>query len=353
MILTEIIKNQLGLSSLPSFCTYLVTWQCNAKCQMCDVWKKHKNNELTLSKIKSIFQQLKRLDALRISGGEPFLRKDLPEIVNIVQKYNKPKLIHITSNGLLTDRIVSFIKQCQKTDNIHIKISIDAFGKKHDQIRGIPGAYKKATNTLKQLSKLKNSRKFYLGVNQTIIDNQGLKDYQKLSQALAPLKIKVHPVVAQGQTALYTNQENLNLFPKKANECSCYFEFSKQEMSKLIALLQKEADSLTDFKEKLVKKYYLKGLYNRLVLNKDKPNPPCVALKNHLRILPNGDVPICLFNSQIAGNLKRETIRKLWFGQEIKKYRDLAKKCPGCWVGCETIPNAVYSGDLVKDFFKF
>jgi len=352
MIITEIIKNQLHLNSLPSFCTFLITWQCNSKCKMCNIWKKDKGDELNLVEIKNIFSQI-RLNAIRISGGEPFLREDLVEIVNIIQEYSRPNLFHITSNGFLTNRIVSFIKQCNKTNNLHIKISIDAFGEKHNQIRGIPNAYEQATNTLKKLAELRKKYKFYLGVNQTITDNQGLEDYQKLNKILQPFNIKVHLSLDHGPAALYANQENLNLFPKKAIDHVCFFNFSRHEMTKLINFLQKESTGFTDLKEKLAKKYYLEGLYNRLILGKTEPNPPCLALKSHLRILPNGDVPVCLFNSQIAGNLKKESIKSLWFGQKIKKYRDLIKKCPGCWVDCEIIPNAVYSGDIIKNILKF
>ena len=350
MVASEIIKNLLHLKSLPTFCTYLVTWRCNARCQMCDIWKKDKGDELTLAEIENIFRQLK-LDAIRITGGEPFLREDLAEIVNTIQQYSRPKLIHITSNGLLTDRIVSFIGRCKKTKNLHIKISIDAIGAKHDQIRGTPGAYTRAMDTLMKLIELRKDCQFYLGVDQTIIDEQGLEDYKKLTDILRPFNVQVHPVIAYVETALYANQENINLLPKNATDYKCFFHFSPEKMTELLSFLKKEANALANLKERLVKKYYLKGLYNRLILNKAKPNPPCLALKNHLRILPNGEVPICLFNSQIVGDLKKTSIEDLWFSKEIKKYRSLVEKCPGCWAGCEVTPNAIYSGDIIKGLF--
>jgi len=153
-IIKSIIKNRLGLIQYPSFITFFVTWRCNCKCIMCDIWKKEKGCELNLDEIKQIFSQLKCIDTIRISGGEPFLRKDLAEIINIIDTKVNPKIIHITSNGLLTNSIIKTLQNIKPIKKIHLKISIDGIGKEHDKIRGIPEVYDKAINTVEKLSKL-------------------------------------------------------------------------------------------------------------------------------------------------------------------------------------------------------
>ena len=77
-IIKSIIKNKFNVISYPSFVTFIVTWRCNGRCIFCDVWKKQPNikEELTIEEIKKIFLQLKNIDVLRLSGGEPFLRND-------------------------------------------------------------------------------------------------------------------------------------------------------------------------------------------------------------------------------------------------------------------------------------
>lgn len=353
-VLTSVVKNFLGLKTSPAFCTYIVTWRCNAKCQMCEIWQKESSpeKELSLEEIKKTFSQLK-LDGIRITGGEPFLRTDFPDIINVIQKLSHPSVLHITSNGLLTQKIVNDLVKIENLSNVHLKISIDAFGKTHDQIRQTPGAFKSAMSTIEELANLRKKRKFYLGVNQTIINSQGIEDYYKLKQILERHNIKIHQVLAYNQTALYAKKDNLNLMNINgpANNYNLFFDFNSKEKKKIIELFEKEANEIKDFKEKIVKKYYLLGMRNRLLLNQQKPNPKCVALKNHLRILPNGDVPICLFNSTIIGNLKNQSLKKLWNGKEIKKYRALIKKCPGCWAGCEIIPSAIYTGDIIRGLF--
>lgn len=339
--------NRIHRVSYPSFCTYLVTWRCNAKCKMCEIWRKSNQEEMTLKQIEVLFSQLKRLDGIRISGGEPFLRSDLSEIVNLIQYEVNPSVVHITTNGLLTERIVGFIKSIDKPDRIHFKISIDAVGERHDDIRGVRGAYKKAMDTLKALSQMREDYGFYLGIDQTIVGGD-TKNILALRAVCDDMDIDLHQVIAYGETALYKEGDGLCLLPSKGAEITTFGEFSREQLKQTLLFMEESANEINDFTERLIKRYYLRGLGNRLLWGRAKPNPMCVALNNHIRILPNGDVPICLYDSTIVGNLTKIKFKELWFGNQIEQYRERVSKCAGCWVGCEVIPNAIYSGDIVR-----
>ena len=127
---------------------------------MCEIWRKNNQDEMTLEQIEALFSQFRRLDGIRITGGEPFLRSDLSKIVNIIQRHTNPGVVHITTNGFLTERIIEFTKSVDNPYKIHFKISIDAVGEKHDDIRGVPGAYKEALDTLRELARLMTSRNY-------------------------------------------------------------------------------------------------------------------------------------------------------------------------------------------------
>lgn len=347
-IVKGIVNNRMNRISYPSFCTFIVTWKCNARCVMCNIWKKQKYEEMDLGQIDTVFNQLKSLDVVRITGGEPFVRSDLVEIVNIIQQVVLPEMIHITSNGFLTEKIVNFIKRVDNPKNIHIKISIDAIGKKHDNIRGISGAYEKAIKTVEKLAALKNEFGFYLGIDQTIVDTASFDDAYILRKTCRKLGIDLHQVIAyENDVALYGLEDNVASMPP-LGQFQTYGKFSKEEVERNLSFMNETANGIDNFREKVVKRYYLMGLYNRLLLNKPKPNPKCVALQNHIRILPNADIAVCLYDSRVIGNLVREKFTKIWFGNDIKKYRDAVKKCPGCWASCEVIPNAIYTGDIIK-----
>ena len=69
-------RNRRGTRTLPRFLTYTVTFGCNARCIMCDSWKMPSPDDLSFAEIERIFQQLPRMDAVRLTGGEPFVRRD-------------------------------------------------------------------------------------------------------------------------------------------------------------------------------------------------------------------------------------------------------------------------------------
>src|SRR5262249_55197925 len=72
----SVARTRLGRADRPRLLTYIVTFRCNARCVMCDSWRKDGEGELTLEQIERIYRQLPPLHAVRLTGGEPFVRKD-------------------------------------------------------------------------------------------------------------------------------------------------------------------------------------------------------------------------------------------------------------------------------------
>ncbi len=172
----------------PTVVSLAVTNRCNSHCIMCNIWKSARNTpeikslELSSQKIISIlssplFAELVELD---LTGGEPHLRDDLVDIVLGISRLKKnslPKLrsIIITSNGFLTQRIISNYKDilcALKDTNIDLVsvTSIDGIGETHDQIRGTDGAFKLASETLSGLSELRQEYpNLITGIKTTIL----------------------------------------------------------------------------------------------------------------------------------------------------------------------------------------
>ncbi|WP_075559505.1 radical SAM protein [Parabacteroides timonensis] len=135
-----------------------VTGRCNAKCKMCfyaeDMDKKEK--DLTFDEIKKISETAGQFNRLWVSGGEPTLREELPEIIEMFYKNNEIKDVNIPTNGLKPDRIVAWVKQIRQNCpelNINLSLSLDGFGDTHDIQRGVPGNFYKAMGTLKLIEK--------------------------------------------------------------------------------------------------------------------------------------------------------------------------------------------------------
>mgnify|MGYP002623654055 CR=1 FL=1 len=332
----------------PRMLTYTVTFSCNAKCIMCDSWKMTSPDDLSLEELQSIVPQLPRMDAIRLTGGEPFVRKDLLEIAHLMQDHLKPMILHITTNAFLTDRIVRFCEQRQQKNPLMVLISVDGIGEKHNHIRGNSNAFDHVTDTIRELAPRRKELRLHLAVNQTIVDAEGIEHYRRLREFLKPWDIRNQMVMAYDVSATYNLDRGVDVAPTEMGELTTFGQFTEEQVRELVDEGEK---GLPNYQcaERLVERDYLRGIAHRLLANQGKPNPRCVALNAHLRLFPNGDVPTCQFNSQVVGNLRRESFEELWQKATTNKQREWVAKCPGCWAECEVLPSAIYTGDLARE----
>ena len=111
---------------------------------MCNRYKKPSMPEEELS-IETI-KKLPQMYFTNITGGEPFIRTDLKEIVR--ELYKKSDRIVISTNGFFTDRIVDL---CKEFPNIGIRISIEGLEETNNRIRGLDDGFNRGYTTLKKL----------------------------------------------------------------------------------------------------------------------------------------------------------------------------------------------------------
>ncbi len=345
------LRLRQGEPDRPRLLTFIVTFTCNARCVMCDSWRKPSPDELTLGEIERIFEQLPPLDAVRLTGGEPFVRPDLTAIAALVQRHLKPAFLHVTTNGFLTDRIVKFCAERPRALPLRLLVSLDGMEARHNATRGRDTAWQTATATLRALASRRGEWNLHLSVNQTILDAEGAGQFRALRAFLAPLGIRPQAVLGYALSATYSTEAELEVAPRAAGEFTPFGRFQPHELRELLDLLEADARDLPA-PERLAKQSYYRGLRARLLEGRPEPRPPCVALRSHLRLLPNGDVPTCQFNSRRVGNLRRQTFAEVWHGTAARAQRDWVRACPGCWAECEVLPNAFYSADLFVQRFR-
>ncbi|MBI5303287.1 MAG: radical SAM protein [Chloroflexi bacterium] len=346
-IAKAVVNNKIGRVELPNMATFIVTWRCNLRCFMCDVWKKTDHDDMTVDQIRHVFKQIPHLDSLRITGGEPFLRRDLTEITRAILEETNPTVLHVTTAGVMTERILEYVKAIG-SKQLHLKLSIDAVGARHDEIRGYRGLYDKAMRTLRGLVELRDQSGFYVGVNQTITD-KNWDHIEPLRDEMAKLGVSVHYAIATDHYTLYrmnTDKEK-DVPDMKSVSMS---DFTSEQLNYIFDQLDRR-DGIHDIPEYLVQKYYVRGLKNRLLFNREDPKPPCIELHNHMRLMPNGDVMTCVYYPTVVGNLRQQSLQELWYNEKTKQQREVVRKCPGCWAGCEAKPNAIYTGDIAKAFW--
>ena len=133
----------------PTDAVVAVTYRCNARCAMCGIWNSPPREELPPSAYLRLPETLRDIN---LTGGEPFLRDDLPEIHAAVRRACPRAQTIVSTNGILTDKIVLQVREMARRErNIGIAISLDGPAEVHDKMRGVPGTYDRAMATLKAL----------------------------------------------------------------------------------------------------------------------------------------------------------------------------------------------------------
>lgn len=192
---------------LPAHAIIAITLNCNARCVMCDIWKNKMVNELPP---EAYLKLCPSLQDINITGGEPFLRRDFPEIVSNIKKACPQARLVVNTNGFLWLKIREDMKKVIITDpNIAIRLSIDGIGEAHNAIRGIPNGF---SYIMKTLAGLREVGVRDLGVSFTLLE-QNMDELPKVQQFTEREGLEFSLTVATG-SSIYFGKDKGALRPK-------------------------------------------------------------------------------------------------------------------------------------------
>lgn len=193
----------LDKRKLPVYLIFFVTSRCNARCNHCFYWQKttSESDELTLGEIEKMTQTIGTLFHVNLTGGEPFLRKDLSDIVALFYKHCGVRSFAIPTNGynprLIYDVAEKTLERCPGI-RLQIGVSLEQLYETHDQIRNLENLFQNSIKTVRFLKKL-NSKGLIVGVNLTLT-TENEKDIEKIyhfiSNRLRPNMIS--PLLVRG-----------------------------------------------------------------------------------------------------------------------------------------------------------
>jgi MoaA/NifB/PqqE/SkfB family radical SAM enzyme len=148
----------------PTSAIVAVTLRCNARCVMCDIWKQRSAGEIQPREYLKLPASLREIN---LSGGEPFLRQDLPEVMAAIRQACPQARLVISTNGFLVDRMQQMAPQLLRLGSaLAIRVSIDGLRETHDRLRGVPGGF---AHALRGLQGLKEAGVQDLGVGMTLL----------------------------------------------------------------------------------------------------------------------------------------------------------------------------------------
>lgn len=286
--------------------TVIVTYRCNARCSMCNRYKapSKAEEEISIDTIK----KLPKMYFTNITGGEPFIREDLKEIVR--ELYKKSDRIVISTNGFFTDRIVDL---CKEFPQIGIRISIEGLENTNNEIRGLKDGFNKGYTTLK-----------------TLVD-MGMKD--------VGFGMTVQDKNAPDLVPLYELSNEMGMeFATASLHNSFYFVEAKNIIKDRPMVAENFEKLINEMLNSSSPKKWFRAYFNHGLINYiygQKRLLPCDMSFDTFFIDPYGNVMPCngTKDKEVMGNLNEQNWDELWNSEQADRVREKVRHCDrNCWM---------------------
>ena len=273
---------------------------------MCDCFKYPTRPEEEIG-IDTI-NKLPQMAFANITGGEPFIRKDIRDIVSAIRK--KANRVVISTNGYYYDKILNL---CEELRDVGIRISIEGLRESNDKIRGLKNGFDRGYGTLKKLVDI-GHKDVGFGMTVQDINAHDLTNLYKISDDL-------------GMEFATTTLHNSFYFRKTSNKIH-----DKEKVARAFEALINELLNSSSPK-KWFRGYFNHGLINYIYENKRLL--PCEMGSNAFFLDPYGDVIPCngMIEKQSMGNLRDQSWNEIWNSKRAIEVRDNVKNCAkNCWM---------------------
>jgi radical SAM protein with 4Fe4S-binding SPASM domain len=345
---SRIMLSNLNMLKRPYKLNFAVTYRCNSRCTTCGIWRRKPSDELSAEEIELFSKNNPFFSWLNLTGGEPFLRKDLPEIAaSFAENLSGLCLLNLTTNGLTPKPIESSMERIMALGipRLMVVVSLDGCEEVHDRIRGIKGAWQKALETfrlLKALSENGNLTPFF-GYTISRHNLGGFGETVRSAKERIP--------------DLEPEDFHVNLFHSSPHYYANVGRLPRERVLSEISKIERVRPRLSPNPVSLIGRGYLR-LAKRFVSEGRAPLP-CKSLKASLFLDPSGNVYPCTIYGRRIGNVRDTAydLSPILRSEEAKKAMESAgKDCPQCWTPCEAyqamlgnVPRAFLSAWLTKN----
>jgi sulfatase maturation enzyme AslB (radical SAM superfamily) len=325
----------LGLAAIPYKVLWNTTYYCNSRCKTCNIWDIYPNNgrsqknEIQRDEVRQIIGSLgKHLLWLTVTGGEPTLKLHMPETVNdVYDQCPHLSLITINTNAILpkpTVRALENVASHCRSAKVFAVLSLDAVGKLHDEIRGVPGNFESVVECNRRLQELKKRLPNLRVAFQSTVSRHNLDHLGELVKFCR----------AQGDQHLMTF----------AQEAELYRNYGKGHD------VTTDRSALPEILDDLAQRVAVRGLGDvfqwshmrlmRFFVERRTAPVPCTAGSSTVTLAPNGVVSGCLFLDNPMGNAKQHgySLMSLLATSEARTVQHACSLCQQCWTNCESFP---------------
>ncbi len=296
----------------PSDAVIAITHRCNARCSMCSVWQSSAADRLSPGHLAGLPRSLRTVN---ITGGEPFLHPQLPDFVSAVRRRLPRAITTISTNGLLPDRIRRLLSDLVTRDpRLRIAVSIDGLEETHDLIRGLPGSFPKALQTIEYLRSA---------------DFPGLRLSMTLSRQNSDQLLAVADLARHYQA-------EFGIVPAHASEV--HFLTTETAPPHLETLLPQLHAFISQLLLTASPKLWLRAHFAHCVsqyLTGTLTPFPCQAGSDFFFLQADGTIYPCNVCSKTLGNIIEQDFADIWHSPTAQQRRRDVLNCKRlCWMVC-------------------
>lgn len=293
-----------------------VTNRCNSRCIHCFNWKninKLSESELIFEEFEKFSGEMGRIRNLGISGGEPFIRGDLPELIILFSKNNQPESINIPTNCLLGKKIVpiaeKFLKERLPVDYT-ISLSLDGLKKTHEHIRGVPGNFEKVLETYRALLPLKKKYSLQIKIS-TTLNKRNINEVEELGKYV---KKNMPGVDFHNFEIMRGSPKDKTLYPPDYDELV--------KIKPVIFKIWKGYQFYGKSYKSLVAYQLKKHVFNTYleIIKEKKQVVPCLAYSLDAVLDAYGNIYLCELTPAI-GNIRKNSFIQILKSKEAQKRR--------------------------------
>ena len=335
----DIVRANLGASTLPYKVTLVATYHCNFRCEMCNIWQKKSVDEMTPAEVGAFFAASPQFSWVHLTGGELFMRRDLDALVEAIVEHDRGLyLLNFPTTGWFGDRTVALVERVlrRRVGRLMVTISIDGPPALHDAMRGLDGSWDRAVDTLRRLRAIRR-RNFQVVAGMTLVP----RNASAVDDTVASVR-RVVPGFDRPDLHLNIGHESAHYFATAGALAAAN--------GRVVAAIDAHRAHtrgrahpvrfLEDRYQALVADYYRGG----------RSPLPCTALSSSCFIDPYWHVYPCSIWNRPIGNLRdaQFDLARIWQDADTAAARTnvRAGQCPHCWTPCEAYPTIL--GNLAK-----
>lgn len=306
----------------PTACNIMVTNRCNLKCMMCRQWKEPSGEELSSDEWKRIISDLRKngIKNLHFTGGEPLLRKDLPELVRYANDLGFT--VGLTTNGMLLTRGV--MDRLIEAGLRSIVISIDALNGSYDKIRGAQNAFPRVKESARLISEARRKEGIDVSINFTLMKGT-IDEFVHVKKFADGLALPIAICLLDDTPSIFRVDRNRNEF----------WISEEADLAKLDTLLCELRRATLKNPRSLLANLPIIEYIKKYFKDPLQKNIPCASSQDRIVIDPYGNFLGGCLSMGTFGNIKKTAFGILRREKKYKiaKRNMFYKNCPGCSCG--------------------